>query len=283
MNAVTNARFQYPSLKNTLVFAHIAWLVPLAVGLCLAACEGEREAALPAIDISNDRSDIVATDVQETEEAAEVASCDGVSCGEHGACEVRETSAVCICDAGYAGSDCQACDVGYRRGDQGGCVGEDDCTEFDPCGDNGTCSDESGIIACLCDLGYTGRYCETCYPGYHDDGSGACLLDQQCMPASCSGRGECSDESGTISCTCDDGYGGDACEACIEAYHRNVAGQCVPDESCAADDPCGEHGTCDDAAHVIVCICDDGYAGLTCSSCYAGYHANDDDQCVLDQ
>ena len=41
--------------------------------------------------------------------------CDGVICSGHGHCVDDSGEAVCYCDAGYAGTDCELCADGYHR------------------------------------------------------------------------------------------------------------------------------------------------------------------------
>lgn len=52
--------------------------------------------------------------------------------------------------------------------------------------------------------------------------------------------------------------------------------------TCADSNPCGAHGTCDDSAGVIQCVCEPGWVGKLCTTCAAGHHS-EGDACVLDQ
>lgn len=157
---------------------------------------------------------------------------------------------------------------------------DQDCAAADPC-ENGTCSDESGVIDCGCDAGWSGDLCESCAPGFHDDG-GDCVLDQQCIESTCSGAAaeqSCDDVGGVISCTCNAEYTGTFCASCNAAHHRDATGACVADDDCAAADPC-DNGTCDDAGGVFSCACDAGWAGDLCDLCAFGFHDEGGD-CVL--
>ncbi|MBN1945402.1 MAG: hypothetical protein JW797_06965, partial [Bradymonadales bacterium] len=116
--------------------------------------------------------------------------CEVNTCFGRGTCIVQEGDAVCDCDEGYAGDRCETCEEGFHRDMADACVVDEICAA-DICGDHGTCVDDTGIVYCVCEIGYAGQYCEGCYSGYHDDGEGTCLLDAVCWPMSCSGHGTC--------------------------------------------------------------------------------------------
>ncbi|MCK9459148.1 MAG: hypothetical protein M0R80_05875 [Proteobacteria bacterium] len=163
------------------------------------------------------------------------------------------------------------------------------CAENDPCGEHGTCDDTSGVVQCDCEAGWSGEFCDECAPGWHAEGA-ECVLDESCLPSSCSGHGTCEDASGVVLCDCEAGYVGTYCEGCDDGYHFNGEGNCVADDSCLADS-CSYHGTCDDATGLVVCDCDEGWDGDFCNSCAPGFHAEEvegadagsDETCVLDQ
>jgi hypothetical protein len=211
--------------------------------------------------------------------------CDYIDCSGRGTCSDQAGQPVCACESGYVGVLCQDCAVGYVRdaSDTTQCVPGETCAVSNPCGDHGTCDDRSGVTTCTCELGYAEPYCQTCVPGYHDDGTGACAVDQSCLANTCAGHGTCDDGTGAPVCTCDAGYAGDACATCATGFHRNAEDQCVADASCATDDPCGDHGTCDDAGGVIVCVCEAGWTGEFCNQCYPGYHDDGTGACVRDE
>ncbi|MBW2703649.1 MAG: putative metal-binding motif-containing protein, partial [Deltaproteobacteria bacterium] len=50
-------------------------------------------------------------------------------------------------------------------------------------------------------------------------------------------------------------------------------------QTCQADS-CSGHGTCDDGSDMIVCDCDQGYAGDICDSCTTGYQDYGDGECL---
>jgi subtilisin-like proprotein convertase family protein len=157
------------------------------------------------------------------------------------------------------------------------------CDQFDPCGGNaavGVCEDQSGLPACVCNTGYAGLVCTECAPGYHADGE-ECVIDATCPATPCTGRGTCDDSSGEALCTCEAGYEGAACEACVSGYHSMDDGSCALDEVCV-DGVCGDHGSCQVTAGVAGCNCFVGYTGEDCSTCTAGYHAVGD-ACAADE
>jgi len=222
-------------------------------------------------------------------------ACGPQTCGGHGLCSATGGEVTCDCDEGYTGLACTSCDAGYHRDDDDECVPDETCEGETSCEPNGYCQVDGGVAGCVCFLGWDGPECGICAAGYHDS-EGDCLLDQQCLPSTCGGHGACDDEGGIVTCVCEEGYVGNWCEACDDGFHlesmpgddgggsggfvTGSLGVCVADEVCA-EDTCGEHGTCDDETGVIVCACDDGYAGLNCELCAAGFHL-EEGLCVLD-
>jgi formylglycine-generating enzyme required for sulfatase activity len=202
------------------------------------------------------------------------------TCSGHGACTLTGGVLSCTCVEGYTGTNCQDCAADFHLNAAGLCVADEVCADADPCGAHGTCVDTTGVIVCECAIGYTGTTCNACYPGYHDNGSGVCVLDEQCMPNTCSGNGVCTVTLGVVSCACAPGYSGSNCQDCAADFHLNAAGLCVADENCVDSDPCGAHGTCVDTTGIIVCECAIGHTGTTCESCYPGYEMCGD-ACVI--
>jgi len=172
----------------------------------------------------------------------------------------------------------------------------------DTCNSHGSCDDSSGSVVCTCDAGYAGTFCDDCSDDYHAEGD-ACVPDELCEAGSCSGNGTCDDSGGSISCECDPGYQGEACDACAGGYVEWPAdsGACVddpcqPDPCPAADAVAGsctqtdtESFRCDcEAGHTWVagaCVADctdvdgDGYGeGADC----LGTDCNDNDPLTYD-
>ncbi len=167
----------------------------------------------------------------------------------------------------------------------GGCGGsgstEDPCVGVD-CSGHGTCSGVDGRAVCDCDTGYAGDRCESCAPGYRDDGSGTCVEETTCQADSCSGHGQCDDSTGSVVCTCDTGYAGDHCESCAPGYVDDGSGNCIEESTTCQADSCSGHGQCDDSTGSIVCTCDTGYTGNRCQDCDTGYHSDGNGNCVPD-
>ena len=248
----------------------------------LAACSGDQAGTNVGTTTASGSTTDTSSTTAGPDAAVAAPSCAGVTCSNRGSCSVESGQAICACDTGYAGALCGACATGYHRDTADTCVADASCSDSDPCGAHGTCVDDGGVVSCTCDDGYTGPNCLQCYGGYHDDGTGTCVLDQTCLVTSCSGNGTCSAATGIVVCACDPGHGGAACEHCLSGYHRAGDGSCVADESCQPTS-CAPNAVCDDKGGVITCTCKPGYAGAGCATCYGGYHADAGGDCVLDQ
>jgi hypothetical protein len=220
------------------------------------------------------------------------ASCAGNDpCGDHGTCDDSSGVVQCECDDGWGGEFCAECAAGWH--DVGGvCVVDETCLPMS-CDGHGACDDSTGIVACDCDTGYTGDYCDDCTSNYHFE-EGDCVVDAECEAASCSFHGTCDDTTGMIECDCDDSWTGDHCEECAPGFHAvdvEIADAgadagaaettCAPDESCLPTS-CAGHGACDDTSGLVVCACDTGYDGAHCDDCAAGYHWSDG-SCTADE
>lgn len=218
----------------------------------------------------------------EGEECVLDTTCEDTTCSGHGTCHLRDGEVSCACDGAYTGSNCERCNAGYHRDDHDNCIQDLSCSQSPGhCGVHGSCNDAGGELSCDCDVGYTGARCESCYPGYHPEGGGVCVLDETCLPLSCSGHGTCSDQGGVVGCACDDGYAGEACQDCAPTHHRDEAGLCALDDFCGPVS-CGGHGACDHSTGVVRCTCDPGYTGATCRDCYPGYHHDGAGNCIKD-
>ena len=89
--------------------------------------------------------------------------CDGVSCSGHGVCTVLDGQPACACAPGYAGADCEHCAPGYESDGVGGCVLGNLCRDSF-CSGQGDCVDTGDGMACACDPGASGTYCEDGLP-----------------------------------------------------------------------------------------------------------------------
>lgn len=129
----------------------------------------------------------------------------------------------CFCDSGYAGRECEVCNIGYvnvfpngsnpvcklRTGNY--CL-EDSCgcdpRVTDSCVKLGVCDDSNGTIVCYCNSPYSGAHCQQCAAGYSDYSQG-CIKDKQCPVCA---HGTCNNETAT--CNCDPHYTGASCDEC---------------------------------------------------------------------
>ena len=66
------------------------------------------------------------------------------------------------------------------------------------CGENRHCVDGVNTFTCICDSGFTGRYCD--------------INIDDCEGIDCSGNGRCIDRVGSFQCECNSGYTGVLCE-----------------------------------------------------------------------
>jgi len=149
-------------------------------------------------------------------------------------------------DCGGDGSRCKDCS-GVENGDAvedmcGVCSGDNStcCGPYGNCNNRGDCAPEDGG-ACMCDLGWGGKFCTRKQPmckwqdcGEHgrcDPDTGACMCDpgfigEHCECSRCSGHGW-PDPSNACSCTCRVGYTGPDCSTCSAPDIHNYAYVCV--------------------------------------------------------
>ncbi|KAL0270169.1 UNVERIFIED_CONTAM: hypothetical protein PYX00_007661 [Menopon gallinae] len=105
------------------------------------------------------------------------------------------------------------------------------------CGGHGRCVGQSGGgFRCVCDPGYTGKYC-------HEN-------INDCKMNPCQNGGTCVDKVHSFQCICEEGWEGDLC-----SIEKN---ECDPN-------PCRNNGTCTDAIADFKCTCKDGWKGKICS------------------
>ncbi len=142
----------------------------------------------------------------------------------------------------------------------GGCLCNDDCGEVVEC-----CADFFAACYFTCTPECTGKNCGDdgcggscgkCGVGQVCGAAGTCG-DDPCQPDPCSGHGTC----GKGGCSCNLGYSGLACNACIPGYVGYPT--CVP--SACQGQLCNTHGVCQEPTGA--CKCDPGFSGATCDAC----------------
>jgi len=155
------------------------------------------------------------------------------NCSSNGVCEANETSAHCSCDNMFEGDDCSkrtntTCSIG--------------------CSGHGTCLWENDRNAtCLSDLAWGGSNCQK-------------IAGPPC-PCNCSGHSSCFNET----CICDHMYGGKSCER-PSAYALNlnstVCWQWI--NNIFTNNSCAGQGTCFNGT----CVCDTGWTGVNCTTSF---------------
>lgn len=173
------------------------------------------------------------------DDCAEPACCDS-TCSGNGKCIVGR----CHCDPGFGGSSCEIQRVNA--------TGVDVCAQtLQNCNGHGDCDEQRQL--CLCDSGYSGRFCQ----------------DHEC-PMACNHHGQC--VSGN--CQCEDGWGGIYCQKRVCTNDCNGRGYCIngtcfcregwTGAACAVrgcKNNCNNVGVC----KAGVCACLNGYSGEDCS------------------
>lgn len=195
--------------------------------------------------------------------------CQFSMCTDSGECHLNEASdPICLCQVGYTGATCARCEPGFHRDARARCVTDKTCAEQpkDPCGANGDCSSDQGVIECTCEVGYEGPRCTLCSDRFQRDPAGRCL--PLYIVAGDGGVKAMGAEEVT---PCSPGYAGPQCTQCAANYHPFETG-CVADDKCKADS-CAKQGTCSLVKGIGLCTCQPGYSGTYCDSCAYGYHA----------
>lgn len=153
-----------------------------------------------------------------------------VNCGVHGSIQGGK----CICNVGYAGSNCDSCDssLGYIQPPNSQICVLDVC-EPNTCGclnpndtkcltKIGTCStNSSGLAHCTCPPNFQGEHCEACKPGYGNYPVCTPACKPQCVHGACVESGVCKCNGNWIGAGCDEcpsNFAGDNCDKCADNY-----------------------------------------------------------------
>jgi hypothetical protein len=170
-----------------------------------------------------------------------------------------------------------------------------DPCKFAQCSGHGSCEpDPRGEPSCVCDQGYAGEHCGECALGFHLGVERSCLPDQSCFEQDvdpCGRHGACIDDTGGITCECDQGYEGARCDLCVAGYGHSEFGECLqlvlsrgdaqPLPAACSDETCRGHGQCTEIQEGLVCECFPGYRGARCDTCVDGYVLRGD-RCVAE-
>jgi hypothetical protein len=179
---------------------------------------------------------------------------------------------VCSCDSNFdPDTQCQQCVDHWKLSDDdddGVCIPA--CTPSVECNNNGLCDDLTD--ECICGSAFDGAACNVCAANHY--AYPACV---ECVDeTNCSGAGTCTETTSSFSCTCEDRYTGDSCDACSSGSYRDGGNSCItcPTDHRTVDGldasisiECTAHGTCDPTATTAAaaCTCDSGFTGIDCN------------------
>eukprot|EP01063_Lacrimia_lanifica_P014424 TRINITY_DN21009_c0_g1_i1.p1 TRINITY_DN21009_c0_g1~~TRINITY_DN21009_c0_g1_i1.p1 ORF type:complete len:1003 (+),score=52.03 TRINITY_DN21009_c0_g1_i1:46-3009(+) len=232
---------------------------------------------------------------------------DGDQCSQ---CAREFTGASCnACAPGYTGlPGCTQCDTGYTLRSNGECLAPacDNTADCSGRADHVSFNFTTSTCSCDCSMGFGGLQCERCAVGHVGADCSACLpgyvltRDVGCISPTCSVISHCSNNADSVQfnedtsecdCTCQMGYGGDACDRCAPGYIGERCSQCDigymerPDRSCVLPSCDNDRDCTGNADHVVYnfttksceCTCSKGFAGVRCNWCatrFAGMGCN---------
>ncbi len=75
------------------------------------------------------------------------------------------------------------------------------CDDPNICGQHGTCDDSTGNVVCICEHGYSGRFCDECETGFSSDGEGNCVQGTDC-DTFCAAQGRVCDSDQGVDMSC---------------------------------------------------------------------------------
>ncbi|NXL95306.1 LAMC3 protein, partial [Alectura lathami] len=124
------------------------------------------------------------------------------------------------------------------------------------------------VEECACPLGYTGRFCQSCAPGFKREVPfGGPFVT--CVPCACNQHGDCEPLSGH--CRCLHNTEGPSCERCSPGFYGNpFAGRFDDCKPC----PCPGHSPCTEvpgSGEVVCTHCPPGQRGKRCELCDDGF------------
>ncbi|GFY47572.1 protein serrate [Trichonephila inaurata madagascariensis] len=231
--------------------------------------------------------------------------CNPNPCKNDAACFNMNRDYYCHCSEGFFGKNCshKLSECLYPS-----CEDMDSCVAYmgsntsnkqiiktNVCGEHGKCiSEPFSDFSCVCDLGYSGRYCHekknecesnpclnngTCIDaeaGFWCDckqgwkGKTCNLRHSHCDVQTCQNGGTCRDMGDAFHCTCNEEFAGHSCH--------------IPVNPSCRSNPCQNGGTCINKANTFSCMCKEGFGGQQCehniddcepNPCFNGGHCID--------
>uniref|UniRef100_A0A8C4N2X2 EGF-like domain-containing protein n=1 Tax=Eptatretus burgeri TaxID=7764 RepID=A0A8C4N2X2_EPTBU len=185
-------------------------------------------------------------------------------CGGGGQCINSPGSFSCSCLTGYQ-SNITGPGTFPTMEDTIPCIDVDECQENPKiCGDGGQCINSPGSFSCSCLTGYQPNIRGT-GPFYTMKDTIPCIDIDECRedPKMCGVGGNCFNNPGSFSCTCQSGYR--LTTDLSESFHPFLNGTiCIDVDECLVDPGvCGVGGNCSNNPGSFSCICHNGYQPTT--------------------
>ncbi|XP_059157945.1 laminin subunit gamma-1-like [Physella acuta] len=188
----------------------------------------------------------------------------------------------CSCPRGYVGQHCESCIQGFKRSPPFGgpfskCVACE-CNQH-----SDSCDINSG--RCICGDNTEGDFCENCVRGYYGDATKG--TPEDCIACPCPNGGPCIQlPEGDIVCTeCEEGYGGNLCDICLDGYYGDPMGRATGRVSECKKCTCNGNidpnavGNCNSTTgECLKCIRNTG--GFYCDQCLPNFFNNTNGQCT---
>uniref|UniRef100_UPI00358E08AB fibrillin-2-like n=1 Tax=Myxine glutinosa TaxID=7769 RepID=UPI00358E08AB len=181
-------------------------------------------------------------------------------CADGGQCVNSAGSFSCSCLTGYR-SNIRSSGQFHTTKDTFPCIDIDECRE-DPrmCGVGGNCLNNPGSFSCTCQTGYrfpTGLS-ESFNPLLNES---ICIDVDECLmdPGVCGAGGNCSNNHGSFSCTCQNGYRPTTVQS--GSFHPLLnATHCLDVDECQENPKiCADGGQCVNSPGSFSCSCLTGY------------------------
>jgi hypothetical protein len=173
------------------------------------------------------------------------------SCGSGALCSVINHTPICTCPDSYTGNPFEYCIFKIEEP----VVKPDPCNPS-PCGSNAQCND--GVCTCLAE--YQGDPYRGCRPECVLNSD--CTRDKACVrnkcvdpcPGTCGQNAECAVVNHIPTCSCIQGYTGNAFLSCSPIPPKLPTNPCNPS-------PCGPNSQCREVNTQAVCSCVPGFIG----------------------